>query len=194
MTMKEHDLSGHCFECDKDLPSFTEKSEHEVFLRRYVGQHGHLITLGFHKECLRKYLRRDAILNGPASSHTRNSVVLADFAKYCETHPNERFWQALRNWSDHSAILVTTDYNSSQTVDTFYWENKQAAPAEEGHLKWCMSKYIEQSSLRSYPCNCGYVLPAEERHLCIAKCGRRQTEQFSDGLCSECRRGQPAAL
>ncbi|HXE14054.1 MAG TPA: hypothetical protein VN633_18145, partial [Bryobacteraceae bacterium] len=30
---------------------------------------------------------------------TRNSEALANFTKYCEQHPHERFWQALRNWS-----------------------------------------------------------------------------------------------
>ncbi len=30
----------------------------------------------------------------------RNNAVLADFVRYCEEHPQERFWQALRNWAN----------------------------------------------------------------------------------------------
>ena len=31
---------------------------------------------------------------------------LHDFYKYCAGHPNERFWQALRNWSDSDFIFA----------------------------------------------------------------------------------------
>lgn len=55
---------------------------------------------------------------------TRNSEVLADFIKYCEDHPTERFWQALRNWSDHNFILVSKDLDGDDFKDTFYWEGK----------------------------------------------------------------------
>lgn len=62
----------------------------------------------------------------------RNSEVLADFVKYCEAHPDERFWQALRNWSNHSFVYVsnTPRYNIDMKreheylTDTFYSETK----------------------------------------------------------------------
>lgn len=66
---------------------------------------------------------------------TRNSKVLKDFAKYCEEHPEHRFWQALRNWSGYSFILVSnippgmpsgTIAELPQQADTFYWEGKRA--------------------------------------------------------------------
>lgn len=38
---------------------------------------------------------------------TRNSKLLADFFDYCTTHPEERFWQALCNWSGHNYIYTS---------------------------------------------------------------------------------------
>jgi hypothetical protein len=56
---------------------------------------------------------------------TRNSEVLADFVKYCETHPEERFWQCLRNWSAIPFLYACTDNSGEgETVDTFSWEGK----------------------------------------------------------------------
>jgi len=37
---------------------------------------------------------------------SKNSTKLESFVKFCENHPNQRFWQALRNWSGHEYILV----------------------------------------------------------------------------------------
>jgi len=50
---------------------------------------------------------------------SRNSATLASFALYCQQNPEQRFWQALRNWSEHSFIVA-------DSVDTFYWEGKRA--------------------------------------------------------------------
>jgi hypothetical protein len=61
----------------------------------------------------------------------RNSEVLADFVKYCEAHPDERFWQALRNWSGYAFIMASLDGyrvlmpGSSDIRDTFHWEGKR---------------------------------------------------------------------
>ena len=56
---------------------------------------------------------------------TRNSKALKSFAKYCEEHPEERFWQALRNWSGYGFIIASNSLpvNRGQ-VDTFHWEYK----------------------------------------------------------------------
>lgn len=57
----------------------------------------------------------------------RNSEVLASFVAYCEAHPEWRFWQALRNWSGQSFILVSEESNHADNPDirdTFYWEGK----------------------------------------------------------------------
>jgi hypothetical protein len=60
---------------------------------------------------------------------SRNSELLDSFIAYCAEHPNERFWQALRNWSGWGCVLVSREWNTvwrSQmdgvAQDTFYWE------------------------------------------------------------------------
>lgn len=51
----------------------------------------------------------------------KNKENLLDFIKYCLDHPEERFWQALRNWSGFDFITATRgDWN----CDTFYWIEK----------------------------------------------------------------------
>lgn len=58
---------------------------------------------------------------------TRNSVALTSFVAYCEAHPTERFWQALRNWSKWNFIYGSRepldDYGvAGSFTDTFYLE------------------------------------------------------------------------
>jgi hypothetical protein len=60
---------------------------------------------------------------------TRNSKLLDSFHEYCEMNPEQRFWQALRNWSGEQKILVERHYTSQgmpsgYTKDTFHWEGK----------------------------------------------------------------------
>jgi hypothetical protein len=60
---------------------------------------------------------------------TRNSEVLTDFIAYCLLHPDERFWQALRNWVGVKFIVFASrfDYDYCSflgTRDTFYFEGK----------------------------------------------------------------------
>jgi hypothetical protein len=47
----------------------------------------------------------------------KNAELLGGFTGYCLAHPDERFWQALRNWS--GAIQIAYDGH-----DTFYCEKK----------------------------------------------------------------------
>jgi hypothetical protein len=54
----------------------------------------------------------------------RNSEVLADFVKYCQEHPDERFWQAIRNWSGYFKVVVGPT-TMDEGLDTFYWEGKR---------------------------------------------------------------------
>jgi len=64
----------------------------------------------------------------------RNEMVLADFVSYCQQHPTERFWQALRNWSGYPFILTAEmEFKNGYgplTVrkweDTFHWEGKKS--------------------------------------------------------------------
>jgi hypothetical protein len=57
---------------------------------------------------------------------SKNKVLLDAFTAYCEAHPNERFWQALRNWTKVPSIYVGDDSHCDDVslVDTFYWEDQ----------------------------------------------------------------------
>lgn len=57
-----------------------------------------------------------------------------DFVKYLEEHPDERFWQAVCNFSKVNYVLACDraetmrdgklELNWVDPVDTFYWEGK----------------------------------------------------------------------
>jgi hypothetical protein len=49
---------------------------------------------------------------------TKNSDALQSFVAYCQMHPHERFWQALRNWSRFGFILGANE-RTGATLDTF---------------------------------------------------------------------------
>jgi len=51
---------------------------------------------------------------------SKNKKTLDSLVKYCQQHPEERFWQALRNWSGYDFI-----YGSKGGLeDTFYKESE----------------------------------------------------------------------
>ena len=54
---------------------------------------------------------------------SKNYDLLQSLTTYCLAHPEERLWQALRNWSGFNAIFVL-DEKAEDLKDTFYWENK----------------------------------------------------------------------
>jgi hypothetical protein len=54
-------------------------------------------------------------------STDRNASVLNEFISYCRTHPHERFWQALRNWTVFDSVWVQRGLTMT---DTFYWEDR----------------------------------------------------------------------
>ena len=56
----------------------------------------------------------------------KNFQLAYSFFCYCRTYPEERFWQALRNWSGHNFILVSKNLPPIQLSinDTFYFEGK----------------------------------------------------------------------
>ena len=52
-----------------------------------------------------------------------NLKTLIDFRDYCREHPEERFWQALRNWSGADFILRGSGpVDDMELHDTFYDE------------------------------------------------------------------------
>lgn len=59
---------------------------------------------------------------------TRNSELLESFVKYCQEHPEQRFWQCLRNWCGWSFVLVSSESNHGDIDDirdTFYWSQNE---------------------------------------------------------------------
>ena len=56
---------------------------------------------------------------------SKNSRQLASFTEYCREHPEQRFFQALRNWIQETHdpkwnwLLVS---DGKETRDTFHWE------------------------------------------------------------------------
>lgn len=58
---------------------------------------------------------------------SKNKKILKEFISYCESHPQERFWQALTNWSGYKFILrsnSSTWRKDGLAEDTFYVEGK----------------------------------------------------------------------
>lgn len=55
-----------------------------------------------------------------------NHDALESFIEYCESHPHERFWQALRNWSKFSFIIGSDHgphmyvFNDAGQRDAYY--------------------------------------------------------------------------
>ena len=55
----------------------------------------------------------------------KNRDLLVDFGQYCANHPEERFWQALRNWSGADMIVYQDRLcGMEDSRDTFYFEGK----------------------------------------------------------------------
>ena len=50
-----------------------------------------------------------------------NKKLLENFTHYCEKYPEQRFWQALRNWAEVAYIGAK---NEDKYLDTFYWLEK----------------------------------------------------------------------
>ena len=60
----------------------------------------------------------------------RSEKTKIAFLKYLEEHPNERFWQSIRNFSGYAFILASDVLPNEGQVDTFYFEEKNG-PGEE---------------------------------------------------------------
>jgi len=55
----------------------------------------------------------------------KNKKQLDSFVAYCKLHPEERIWQALRNWAKVNFVYVqrSGERKSIEDLhDTFYWE------------------------------------------------------------------------
>ena len=68
------------------------------------------------------------------SEETRNSMTLAEFVAYCEKHPDQRFWQALTNWSGASHVYLLPSgawsvymgevIDNAGMVNPYQWEGR----------------------------------------------------------------------
>jgi len=61
----------------------------------------------------------------------KSRKLLSSFIKYCLDNPDQRFWQALRNWSGYNFIYGSNAEKNMAEVcsrnfleDTFYKEGK----------------------------------------------------------------------
>ena len=54
------------------------------------------------------------------------NLILESFVRYCEQNPEQRFWQALRNWSGYNFVLVS-DRKGEDYRDTFYWNSRSGS-------------------------------------------------------------------
>ena len=61
-------------------------------------------------------------------SDVKSKDLLKSFTDYCHKHKDERFWQALRNWSEYEFIYGSNKCIATENVDdledTFYKEEK----------------------------------------------------------------------
>lgn len=55
----------------------------------------------------------------------KNELQLKKFTAYCEAHPSERFWQALRNWAliddGDACFILKASSNDILANDTTRW-------------------------------------------------------------------------
>jgi len=73
----------------------------------------------------------------PQEKISRNEKVASSFTQYLMEHPEQRFWQALRNWAGVGFVYTqktgqflvkanAMDGQDVQLVDTFYFEGKDS--------------------------------------------------------------------
>lgn len=55
-------------------------------------------------------------------SNLRSGRTLTSFVLYCIAHPEERFWQALRNWCGYAFVYAA--HTPGTPHDTFSWEER----------------------------------------------------------------------
>jgi len=53
-------------------------------------------------------------------------ALVSDFIEYVSKNPEQRFWQAIRNWSEHAFVYVSEELvaDNEELKDTFYMEGK----------------------------------------------------------------------
>jgi len=67
-------------------------------------------------------------------SESRNQAALDVIVAYCIDHPDQRFWQALRNVSSFTAILGE---KNGKTFDTWHYEGLSGFSETLPACEWC---------------------------------------------------------
>lgn len=80
---------------------------------------------------------------------SNNAAMSESFYKYCQEHPEQRFWQALRNWTQENIdadcgfiMVADSEFNNkvwnnqyeeaiTYIKDTFYWEDDKLGQVRE---------------------------------------------------------------
>lgn len=103
----------------------TKQDIYDIIYEHLVHREGVGAKKGYleHKEASKVAQTLSGVIASPQLKPNKNSQLLQDFVIYCDEHPDERFWQALRNWAEVPRILV--GLRDGSTEDTFYFEGKQ---------------------------------------------------------------------
>jgi len=61
------------------------------------------------------------------TGQVRSAEARKSFVAYLAEHPDERLWQALRNWSGYPFIYASEySFDVPGSVDTFHWEGRNS--------------------------------------------------------------------
>ena len=71
------------------------------------------------------------IVDQRLSMPSENKELLDSFVKYCKANPNQRFWQALSNWSPFSFVYGSQkQIENKGLVDLYYFGQLERVPDE----------------------------------------------------------------
>jgi len=74
---------------------------------------------------------------------SENKELLVEIVKYCEANPNQRFWQALSNWSPFSIVYGSQKQIETEgLVDVYYFGQKAHVSPESREAFWALLKRV----------------------------------------------------
>lgn len=104
---------------------------------------------------------------------SRNSFTLRSFTNYCRLNPEERFWQALRNWSGNHFIcaLPMSGAANAPRGDTFHWEGRGELSDKGETIEGSNARAYRPDDLFSALCQCGAEIESTSKDGVCPKCG-----------------------
>ena len=69
----------------------------------------------------RSYMRNEGV-NRMDKAEITTKALLYSLMRYCDEHPGDRFWQALRNWSGYDFIIA---HEAGKSIDTFFLKGRR---------------------------------------------------------------------